>query len=64
MNNRRKIVVIGASNVGSAVANKIADFQLATEVVLIDLNEDKAWGEAKDSSHELRLQHQHQIPPR
>ena len=51
MNNRRKIVVIGASNVGSAVANKIADFQLATEVVLIDLNEDKAWGEAKDSSH-------------
>ena len=51
MNNRRKIVVIGASNVGSAVANKIADFQLATEVALIDLNEDKAWGEAKDSSH-------------
>ena len=51
MNNRRKIVVIGTSNVGSAVANKIADFQLATEVVLIDLNEDKAWGEAKDSSH-------------
>lgn len=51
MNNRRKIVVIGASNVGSAVAGKIADFQLATEVALIDLNEDKAWGEAKDASH-------------
>lgn len=51
MNNRRKIVVVGASNVGSAVATKIADFQLATEVVLIDLNEDKAWGEAKDASH-------------
>ncbi|ERL03168.1 L-lactate dehydrogenase [Mitsuokella sp. oral taxon 131] len=51
MNQRRKIVVIGASNVGSAVANKIADFQLATEVALIDINEDKAWGEAKDSSH-------------
>ena len=51
MNNRRKIVVIGASNVGSAVANKIADFQLATEVALIDLNVDKAWGEAVDSSH-------------
>ncbi|WP_294158788.1 L-lactate dehydrogenase [uncultured Selenomonas sp.] len=51
MNNRRKIVVIGASNVGSAVANKIADFQLATEIALIDLNQDKAWGEAIDSSH-------------
>ena len=51
MNNRRKIVVIGTSNVGSAVVNKIADFQLASEIVLIDLNKDKAWGEATDSSH-------------
>ena len=51
MNNRRKIVVIGASNVGSAVANKIADFQLASEIALIDLNTDKAEGEALDSSH-------------
>ena len=51
MNNRRKIVVIGASNVGSAVANKIADFQLASEIALIDLNEAKAEGEALDSSH-------------
>ena len=51
MNNRRKIVVVGTSNVGSAVVNKIADFQLASEIVLIDLNKDKAWGEAVDSSH-------------
>ena len=51
MNNRRKIIVIGTSNVGSAVVNKIADFQLASEIVLIDLNTDKAWGEATDSSH-------------
>ena len=50
-NNRRKIVVVGTSNVGSAVVNKIADFQLASEIVLIDLNVDKAWGEAVDSSH-------------
>ena len=51
MGNRRKIVVIGTSNVGSAVVNKLADFQLASEIVLIDLNQDKAWGEATDSSH-------------
>jgi len=51
MGNRRKIVVVGTSNVGSAVVNKLADFQLASEIVLIDLNLDKAWGEAKDSSH-------------
>ena len=51
MGNRRKIVVVGTSNVGSAVVNKLADFQLASEIVLIDLNQDKAWGEATDSSH-------------
>lgn len=51
MNNRRKIVVVGTSNVGSAVVNKLADFQLASEIILIDLNQDKAWGEATDSSH-------------
>lgn len=51
MGNRRKIVVVGTSNVGSAVVNKLADFQLASEIILIDLNQDKAWGEATDSSH-------------
>lgn len=51
MGNRRKIVVVGTSNVGSAVVNKLADFQLASEIILIDLNLDKAWGEATDSSH-------------
>ena len=51
MGNRRKIVVVGTSNVGSAVVNKLADFQLASEIDLIDLNQDKAWGEATDSSH-------------
>lgn len=49
--NKGKIVVIGTSNVGSAVVNKIADFQLASEIALIDLNTDKAKGEALDSSH-------------
>ena len=49
--NKGKIVIIGTSNVGSAVLNKIADFQLASEIALIDLNQDKAVGEALDSSH-------------
>ena len=51
MGNRRKIVVVGTSNVGSAVVNKLADFQLASEIILIDLNLNRAWGEATDSSH-------------
>ena len=49
--NKGKIVVIGTSNVGSAVLNKLADFQLASEIALIDLNEEKAKGEALDASH-------------
>ncbi len=49
--NRGKIVIIGASNVGSATLSKIVDFQLASEIALIDINEDKARGEALDASH-------------
>ncbi|MBB5335795.1 L-lactate dehydrogenase [Pectinatus brassicae] len=48
---RGKVVIIGASNVGSAILNKITDFQLASEIALIDLNADKAKGEALDASH-------------
>lgn len=46
-----KIVIIGASNVGTAVLNKVVDFGLASEVVLIDINKDKCLGESLDTSH-------------
>ena len=36
-----KVVIVGASNVGSAVLTKLLDFQLASEIALIDLNENK-----------------------
>lgn len=51
MTNKGKIVIVGTSNVGTAVLNKLMDFQLASEIALIDLNEDKARGEALDASH-------------
>lgn len=51
MVNKGKIVIIGTSNVGSAILNKITDFQLASEIVLIDINTAKAKGEALDASH-------------
>ena len=51
--NQGKIVIIGTSNVGSAVLNKIADFQLASEIALIDLDMDRARGEALDTSHAM-----------
>lgn len=49
MFNEGKIVIIGASNVGTAVLNKIVDFGLASEVVLIDINEKKCMGESLDT---------------
>ncbi len=50
MYNQGKVVIIGVSNVGSAVLTKLLDFQLASEIVLIDINKDKCIGEALDSS--------------
>lgn len=51
MFNKGKIVVIGCSNVGSAVLTKLLDFQLASEIALIDINKDKCMGEALDANH-------------
>ena len=51
--NKGKVVIIGTSNVGSAVLNKITDFQLASEIALIDLDMDRARGEALDTSHAM-----------
>ncbi len=44
----RKITVIGAGAVGSATAFALALRGVANEIVLIDINEDKALGEAMD----------------
>ncbi len=44
----RKITVIGAGSVGSTTAFALAVQNIANEIVLIDINEDKALGEAMD----------------
>ena len=44
----RKITVIGAGSVGSTTAYALAIKNVANEIVLIDINEDKALGEAMD----------------
>lgn len=46
-----KIVIIGAGLVGSTSAYAIMNWGLASEIVLLDLNEDRAEGEAMDLSH-------------
>ena len=43
-----KITVIGAGSVGSAITNDILVQGIASEVVLIDINKEKAMGEAMD----------------
>ena len=48
---KSKLVIIGVGHVGSAVLNRAIAFQLANEIVLIDMDEKKAFGEALDSSH-------------
>ena len=43
-----KITVIGAGSVGAAITNDIMVQGIASEVVLIDINQEKAFGEALD----------------
>ena len=44
----RKITVIGAGSVGSTITYTMAVEAIASEIVLIDINEEKAKGEAMD----------------
>ena len=43
-----KITIIGAGSVGSAIANNLVTMGVATEIVLVDVNKAKAYGEALD----------------
>ena len=48
-----KISIIGAGAVGAACAFSIATQRLCAEIVIIDVNKEKAEGEAMDISHGL-----------
>ncbi|MCD2491861.1 L-lactate dehydrogenase [Lacrimispora sp. NSJ-141] len=48
---RSKIVVIGAGNVGEAIGYTLMLRRQASEIVLVDLNEDRAMGSALDIAH-------------
>ena len=43
-----KITVIGAGSVGATIANDLMIQGTASEIVLIDVNKQKAFGEAMD----------------
>jgi len=48
-----KVVVVGVGAVGSATAYAIAIRRLCSELVLVDVNADKAEGEARDINHAM-----------
>ena len=48
---KNKIVVIGAGNVGEAIAYTLMVRRQANDIVLIDVNEKRARGAAIDISH-------------
>jgi L-lactate dehydrogenase len=50
---KSKIAIVGAGYVGAAVAYNVAINRTASEIVLIDVNNDKAMGEALDINHGL-----------
>lgn len=50
-----KVVIVGVGAVGSATAYTIAIRQLCSELVLVDVNAEKAEGEAMDINHALPL---------
>jgi L-lactate dehydrogenase len=48
MNKTSKITVLGAGNVGATIAYTLCLSGTAAEIVLVDINKDKANGEAMD----------------
>ena len=45
---RKKISILGAGNVGATIAYTLAVDGMASEIVIVDINKDKAKGEALD----------------
>lgn len=48
---KRKLAIVGAGHVGSAVLNCALSFNLAADIAVIDIVQEKALGEALDASH-------------
>ena len=47
----KKVVLIGAGDVGMAYASAIVNQGLCDQLAIIDLNEEKVWGEVQDLNH-------------
>ncbi|SHH77541.1 L-lactate dehydrogenase [Clostridium grantii] len=50
---RSKVVVVGTGSVGAAVSFHIVMNHICDDLILIDINKEKAWAEATDLQHSL-----------
>ena len=55
MVNQRKVVIIGDGAVGSSIAFTLTQSSIVNEIVIIDVNKDKAEGDALDLNHCVAL---------
>lgn len=52
---RGKVVIVGAGNVGTSIAYSVINQCICEELVLIDLNKEKAYGEVLDMIHSMEF---------
>lgn len=53
--NRGKVVIVGAGMVGTSIAYSIINQSICEEIVIIDINENKAIGESLDMMHAMEF---------
>lgn len=53
--NRGKVVIVGAGSVGTAIAYSMVNQCVCEEIVIIDINKDKAYAESLDMMHSVEF---------
>ena len=52
---RGKVVIIGAGSVGTAIAYSMVNQCVCQDIVIIDINKDKAYAESLDMMHSIEF---------
>ena len=53
LSDKKKVAIVGDGMVGMSFAYALLNQNICDELVLIDINKERAWGEAADLSHGL-----------
>ena len=51
LSDKKKVAIVGVGMVGMSFAYALLNQNICDELVLIDINKERAWGEAADLSH-------------